>query len=288
MDEPAFSDRVNAWRARGAMQTLAGRRIFVASGGGASGTPLLLLHGFPSSSFDWRQTVELLGESSWLAPDLLGFGLSEKPHGRAYSIFEQADIVEELMAGSGPVLLAAHDYGTSVVTELMARDLAGELGFPVAAVLLLNGSIVVERASLTPGQRLLRSPLGPLAARLSLRPAFEREFARLFAPGQPLAAAEARDQWALWQHDGGAGNAHRLIAYIGERTRHAARWHGAVRDWPGELRLVWGMADPVSTPAVLAALRELRPAAPVTELADVGHYVQIERPDLVASALEGF
>jgi pimeloyl-ACP methyl ester carboxylesterase len=45
------------------------------------------------------------------------------------------------------------------------------------------------------------------------------------------------------------------------------------------------MRDPVSTTRVLAALRELRPGVPVAELADVGHYVQIERPDLVAAAI---
>jgi hypothetical protein len=38
-------------------------------------------------------------------------------------------------------------------------------------------------------------------------------------------------------------------------------------------------------PAVLDALRELRPAAPVTELADVGHYAQIEAPRRLSVAL---
>ena len=266
------------------MRSIDGRRIFVAEQDG-TGPPLLLLHGFPSSSFDWRQTVGLLPGRRWTAPDLLGFGLSEKPRGRAYSIFEQADIVEQLAGGPEPVVLVAHDYGTSVVTELLARDLRRQLAFPVAGVLLLNGSIVVERASLTPGQRLLRSPLGALAARASLRPMFEREFGRLFAPSAPLSSDEADDQWALWAHDGGNHNAHRLIAYIAERKTHAGRWHGALARWPGELRLMWGMRDPVSTTRVLAALRELRPGVPVAELADVGHYVQIERPDLVAAAI---
>jgi pimeloyl-ACP methyl ester carboxylesterase len=47
------------------------------------------------------------------------------------------------------------------------------------------------------------------------------------------------------------------------------------------------MLDPVATPAVLAALRKLRPSVPVIEWRDLGHYPQIEDPSRVAHALEG-
>jgi pimeloyl-ACP methyl ester carboxylesterase len=70
-----------------------------------------------------------------------------------------------------------------------------------------------------------------------------------------------------------------------ERELYAGRWHGAVRDWPGDLGLAWGMRDPVATPAVLEALRELRPSAPVTELPDLGHYPQLEDPEAIAAVI---
>jgi hypothetical protein len=47
------------------------------------------------------------------------------------------------------------------------------------------------------------------------------------------------------------------------------------------------MVDPVATPAVLAAVRKLRPEAPVTEWEDVGHYPQLEVPERVAEVLDG-
>jgi pimeloyl-ACP methyl ester carboxylesterase len=115
---------------------------------------------------------------------------------------------------------------------------------------------------------------------------FVRQFARLFFPFHPLSDEEAEDQWVLWRRAGGARLAHRLIHYIGERQAHAARWHGAIRDWPGELRFAWGMRDPVATPNVLDGLRQLRPAAPVTELPELGHYPQIERPDAIAALVD--
>ena len=47
------------------------------------------------------------------------------------------------------------------------------------------------------------------------------------------------------------------------------------------------MLDPVATPAVLSAVRELRPAAPVQEWPEIGHYPQIEDPQRVSTALTG-
>ena len=84
------------------------------------------------------------------------------------------------------MFLVAHDMGTSVATELLARDIDGELGIQLAGVLLFNGSIVVERATLTRSQKLLRGPLGPVARVLTNERMFRHEFAALFSPAHPL------------------------------------------------------------------------------------------------------
>jgi pimeloyl-ACP methyl ester carboxylesterase len=219
--------------------------------------------------------------------DFLGFGLSEKPSDHVYSLRWQADAVEELIrrAGSPPVFLVAHDMGTSVATELMARDIRGELDIDIRGALLFNGSILLERASPTIGQKLLRSRLGPVFARLSSERSFRAQFARLFSPKHPLSAEEAADQWELIAHDGGQRVMHLTIHYMSERERLIERWHGAIRDWQGALSLAWGLRDPVATTAVLDGLRELRPSVPVQELPDLGHYPQVEDPTAIAAAV---
>lgn len=75
----------------------AGGNVFVRSGVG-DGPTVLLLHGFPSSSYDFRPVIERLGERSWLTLDFLGFGFSDKPHRHNYSLLEQADIVQQVVA----------------------------------------------------------------------------------------------------------------------------------------------------------------------------------------------
>ena len=73
-----MNERVTAWRDRGTDEDFRDRRIHVYLQDG-DGPLLLLLHGFPSSSYDWRLLLERETEHAVLAPDFLGFGLSEKP-----------------------------------------------------------------------------------------------------------------------------------------------------------------------------------------------------------------
>ncbi len=141
------------------------------------------------------------------------------------------------------MFIVAHDMGTSVATELLARDLAGGLEMQLAGALLFNGSIVLDRASLTPSQKLLRSRFGPIAALLSNRRVFRQQFGSVFSEAHPLSDEEAADQWSLICHDGGRTLGSRLVAYLDERIEFADRWHGAIRDWePAAARL--GAARP--------------------------------------------
>ena len=283
-----MNERVQAWRDRGSEKEFRDRRIHVYEQDG-DGPLLLLLHGFPSSSYDWRLLLERESGRGVLAPDFLGFGLSEKPRDHSYTLHWQADMVEEMVRrreGTREVFFLAHDMGTSVANELMARDLEGALEMDLRGGLLLNGSMIQDAASPTLGQRILRSAVGPLFSRLSSERFFRQQFGSIFSPAHPLSADEAEDQWELICAGGGRTLNHKTIAYMEERFKHADRWHGALRDWEKPLSLAWGMIDPVATEAVLDAVIALRPSAPVTRFEDLGHYTQIEDPSRVATALQ--
>jgi pimeloyl-ACP methyl ester carboxylesterase len=284
-----LTERVESWRRDGATEEVLGRRLFVRRRGGSESPLLLYLHGFPSSSYDWRPLFAARqGDEANIAFDFLGFGLSEKPADHLYTLAWQADAAEELVrrAGSPPVFLVAHDMGTSVATELMARDLQGDLGMNLAGAMLFNGSMLLHLARPTFGQKLLRSRLGSVFARLTSERTFTAQFARIFSPEHPLSAEEGADQWSLISNDGGARIAHLTINYMAERERFTDRWHGAIRDWPGSLTLAWGLQDPVARVEVLRGLQELRPGVNTIELPDAGHYPQIETPGAIAAALD--
>lgn len=290
LDDRGLPPRVAEWAAGGELVSLLGRRIFVRQGGPSegdeAGPALLLLHGFPSSSFDWSAIVGSLEGRRWIALDFLGFGLSEKP-AESNDLFSQADLVEALLAQTGiaEVEIVAHDMGTTVANELMARAIEGRLGFACELVVLFNGSMVIDRASLTWEQRVLRGPAGFVLAALSNRFSLKRGLGGVFSEAHPIESEELACQWALLSREGGARKLHRAIGYVDQRFEFADRWHGAIADWPGRVELIWGMEDPVATTDVLEAVQELRPAAQLHSLPGLGHYPQIEDPALFAREL---
>jgi pimeloyl-ACP methyl ester carboxylesterase len=288
--ENQLTPRARAWQQAGASTEVAGRQIFVRTRAGEGDRPpIVLLHGYPSSSFDWRDAFGALDGHALICFDFLGFGLSDKPRDEQYSLSKQADIAEEVIGrfADRPVVLVAHDMGSSVATELLARDGEGHLRFELASALLFNASLVRERASLLWGQKLLLSPLGPLAARLTNESGFRRSFAGIFSREHPLGDDEAADQWSLLAHNNGHRLLDRLIFYNHERVgAPGKRWHAALRDWTGRLALAWADRDPICTEAVLRAVLALRPSAELTRLEGLGHYPQIEDPPAALAVIE--
>ena len=129
--------------------------------------PLLLIHGYPTASYDWvRVWPRLAARHSLYALDLLGFGRSEKPRDTDYPIELQADLCMALLddRGVGNAHVLAHDYGDTVAQELLAREREGQLR--IASMAFLNGGLFPETHRARPIQKLLANPLlGPLLAR---------------------------------------------------------------------------------------------------------------------------
>ncbi len=278
-----------AWHARGTMRDVHGLRVFTVTGGDlARGVPVLFLHGFPSSSLDWHRLEPLLGDRPRIFFDFPGYGYSAKPEAYSYSLFEQADVAEGLLRllGVGEVDVVAHDMGTSVACELAARSTRGLLSFRMRSLVLMNGSVRLELASLTPSQKLLRTRLGPFFARLSSRPVFKAQIRRILA--QPVPDEELEAMWLLLKREDGVLRLPRIIRYLEERVRFADRWIGALGQLDFPLGLVWGLEDPVAVPAIAERLARDVPGSVFMPLPHLGHYPQLENPDAVFRALQAY
>ena len=271
------------WRSQGGYFDWRGHRIFCRVAG--QGEPLLLIHGFPTASWDYFAIWPALVERyRVLALDMLGFGFSAKPRDYPYSIASQADLFEAFLMREGVTRyrLLAHDYGVTVAQELLARRAN------LHAVCLLNGGLFPEthRALLT--QKLLASPLGRFVAKLSTYGSFSRAMHSIWGTTKPR-ADELRAMWQLVTEQRGTEVMPKLIAYMAERRTQRERWVGALIDARVPIRLINGVDDPVSGAHMVARYRELVPSPNVVELVGVGHYPQVEAPDAVAkAALEHF
>lgn len=252
-----------------------------------SGPTLALIHGFPTSSWDWhRLWAPLAGKYSLLAVDMLGFGLSAKPAAYHYSIFDQADLWQAVLAEHAPgeTCLLAHDYGDTVAQELLARANEGALPLQIHKVCLLNGGIFPEAQRPLPIQRLLASPLRAVAGRLITRASFDRSMQKIFGAATQPTREDLDVLWQLVNENGGRKVVHRVIRYLHERARYRDRWVSALADAACARCFIVGMADPVSGAAMAARYRELLPGELLIELDKVGHYPQLEAPAAVLDA----
>lgn len=283
-----------AWAAGGARHQVGGpdlapQEVFVRDEpAGTDGPlePLVVVHGFPTSSYDWSH---LLGHMSRhrrvVLLDLPGFGLSDKPDVH-YSIACHADAVMAVteQLGLSRFALLSHDMGDTVAGELLARQMDGTWPVEITRRVVTNGSIYIGMAHLTDGQLML---LDMADERADSGPGPELLAASLVAT---LAEGHRDLDMSLHAelvcHLGGDRLLPRTVRYIEERRANESRFTGAIETHPSPLHVVWGPEDPIALAAMAQRLQVARPDATLRWIDGSGHYPQIEDPAGYLDALD--
>ncbi|RLT92229.1 alpha/beta fold hydrolase [Ketobacter sp.] len=285
------------WKSMGKSLRLNGHSLFVLDSAdvGKHPTPdkpcILLLHGYPTSSWDWERLWPLLTEDFRLiALDFLGFGFSDKPYPYHYRIQEQADIVEALVQQLGLTQfhVLSHDYGDTVAQELLARQ--NEREHPQwLSVCLLNGGLFPETHRARLIQKWLAGPLGPFLTRHMGKQSIHNTMKRIFGPETQPDAELIEGYWELINFNNGRRTLHKLIDYMKQRRQHRARWVQALADSRIPIGLINGAVDPISGAHMVARYKEVvGPPLMILSLANIGHYPQWEAPDQVNQAYRQF
>ncbi len=291
----ANAPSLNQWQQQGKRISLLGQDIFYCTAGDEKKPALLLIHGFPTASWDWRYQWQALSENYFvITMDMLGFGFSAKPQNGDYRIAFQADLQQALLKHLNiqQYSILAHDYGDTVAQELLARDLDqngtsnGSKKSSISACILLNGGLFPETHKPVLVQKLLISPLGPLFARLYSYKKLQKTFAHICA--KPLSDEELQGFWTLISQQQGLRVFHKLIRYMSERRQFRERWVGALQNTSVPLALINGSADPISGAHMVARYRELVGGENIVQLPGIGHYPQLEDSQTVLAAAQSF
>lgn len=283
-----MSSLIETWRGRGRDLSFGDCRLFYVDTGCVDtdddGEVLLVLHGFPTSSLDFHRVIDALAAHyRVIIHDHLGFGFSDKPADYSYSLLDQAEVAmalwSELDVRSGHLL--AHDYGTSVATEVLARRERGGIPVDLKSVTLANGSMLLELAHLRLSQRIAKSPvLGPIFGRLATRGYFKMVMRRLWGDRRLVDEEDLDAMWSGIREGHGYRRTTEISSYLDERVRFRDRWVGALRRLDIPAHLYWGRRDPVAVPAIAEELARLMPSARLTWLDALGHYPMLEEPEM--------
>jgi len=264
----------------------AGRIHYVDEG---KGEPILFVHGTPTWSFEWRHLIRALSPGHrCIAPDHLGFGLSDRPREAAYTPEAHAERLAAFVdrLAPEPFTLVVHDYGGPIGLPLCLRhpervkrlilfntwmwSFAGDRDMEGKAKLAGGGfgRFLYRHANFS------LQVITPMAYgdRRKLTPAIHRQYLERF----PDAWSRGTVLWALAR------------AILGSSAYYDSLWHERARLSGRPALLVWGKKDPAFPPYQLARWRETLPDARVVELPGAGHWPHEEEPERVTSEVRAF
>lgn len=247
-----------------------------------SGPPVLLVHGWPTSSFLWRNVMVPIAECNRvIALDLPGFGASDKPLHTHYGFEYFSAAIDGFLEalGVGHVALGAHDLGGPIAIHWALHNPQR-----VNRIVLLNTLVYPQfsdevtefvRTARTPGQREGLTSDDGLAQVMRVGLANEDNLTEdlLHAVTRPFATYDDRRALA----DAGVGLERRGFEEIERRL--------PFMDIP--IGIVYGVQDRI-LPDVAKTVTRIQadlPATTVIPLEDCGHFVQEDAPQHVGRLL---
>ncbi len=249
------------------------------------GVPVVMVHGTPSWSFLYRHLVrDLSGSYRCIAPDQLGFGLSDKPETFAYTPEAHAENLAHLIdtLELKDVVLIVHDFG-------------GPIGLPYAlehpenvrAVVVMN-TWLWPNESLIQAGRVLSNPFGRF---LYTRPNVSVNvlLKRLGFADQTVLTSELLKHYrGPFPTPQSCRALYALVATIAESNKwFETLWdkRAAIEDKPA--LLLWGMKDKLVPSSFLTRWRTVFKNPETLEL-DAGHFLQEEVKEQITQAVRDF
>jgi pimeloyl-ACP methyl ester carboxylesterase len=258
--------------------------------GGESKPAVLLLHGLGDEADTWRHVLpSIAADYRTIAPDLPGFGRSDKPDVK-YTVPFFVDTLLELLDELGVSRAGVVGHSTGAI---IAHHLALEHPGRVERLVLIGGSLVSRSQPLNLGLLTFLIPgLGeraytklrkdPQAAYRTLEGYYHRLSDLPQAYRDFLFQRVNERVWSDGQRKGFLATFRGLAGWLpGQQKGLAARLNG----WPTPTQVLWGAEDQVNPVENARALAEMIPSAQVTIVPNAGHNLQQEQPVVVAQAI---
>jgi len=269
---------------------VAGLRLFYREAGDPSKPTIVLLHGFPSSSYQFHDLIPLLADRFHvIAPDYPGMGYSEAPDPTLLrpTFDDVATVIDAFIAQRvpGPLVLYLHDIGGPIGMRIAKAHPEG-----IAGLIFQNFTISVE--GWNPERLKVYERLGGLETPEKL--AETEQFATverdmfLHTKGARQPDALNPDNWAIDAYAFSiAANRvfmSRLFMNLTTNIQYYPEWTAYLKDRKPKTLVVWGRNDPLIVPAAAEFVKQVLPAAELRYY-DGGHFVLDEYVEAIADAI---
>jgi pimeloyl-ACP methyl ester carboxylesterase len=267
--------------------------VFYREAGDRRNTAIVLLHGFPASSYQFRDLIPLLAKDYYvIAPDFVGFGHSSAPSTAefAYTFDHLTEIVSELLVRLGirKYALYLHDYGGPVGFRI-----AAQAPDAVVALIVQNANAYMEGVGQPVAEVFLplwqqQNPKTIEAARVFLKP---ETVQYMYTHGASSAEQVSPDTWTLDSARlarAGSEQIH-LALFIDYQSNVALydQWQHYFRTSRPRMLILWGRNDPLFVAAGAVAFKKDLPKAELHWL-EAGHFALEEAASEAAAYIKKF
>jgi len=285
------SDLAEKWKASGQYFEWKSLQIFYTCLGDASKPAILMLHGFPTSSFDSHALAENLQSDYHVCTfDFPGYGLSDKPAGdHKYTLADDADLASYFalnVVQMRDFALFAHDRGDSVALALIEKNPP----LHISHLFLTNGNMHLPLANLTDFQKRMLDPatspniVKQMSAPILAAGMGNTTFTPPLKPSDPEVAALAY----FFAYQSGIQVMPQTIQYLNERKQFENRFLEALAKSPIPTTIIWGVHDMISPVRVAdyvwnTALKNRKAPGSYWLMPCANHYLQHDQPDAIAT-----
>ena len=276
-----MNKEVESWKSNGKYFRFNDKNIFYNQIG--EGDNLLIIHGYPYNSFEWKDTIEELSKTYKVTFfDLLGMGFSDKPKNHKYSFEEYCDIVNALLKNLNinETHIFSHDLGVSVAQELIARNAEGKNSFKIKSSAFMNGSLFIDVYKPRLIQKLLsKSPtlIGKILSKIMSKSMVNKSVKSVFGPFTQPTEDFLDNQWEILNYNQGKNITYLIGRLDFEKYKYLNRWVNAMQTTTIPMCYICGQYDPNSGIHMAKRYEELIPNPKVYLMSEnIGHWPQLE------------
>jgi len=273
-----------------------GLNIFYRTFGDIDNPAIVMIHGWPTSSYDFKELIAELENDFYIAViDTPGYGFSDKPRGNyKYSILDDARLldffIKDILKLSRFTLLT-HDKGDTVgFAFLNLYQQAISPKYQIDQHIIMNGGIYLPLAKLSAGQKYFPIPVfGYFMTRVIFTPdRFTSELAKIYLP--ELNSEEQLNISSIFQYQGGTTVLPKTLRYIQDRKKYEETWLKVLAQSDIPITLIWGKLDPIAKTEIADFvwnnyLRNGNAEASYWQLPCSSHYPQNDQPKIIAQLI---
>ena len=272
---------VKKWRANGKYFNFESQNIFYLQEG--NGEHVLIIHGYPYNSFEWKDTINELSKTHTVTIfDLIGMGFSDKPKNHNYSFEEYCNIINALLQklNISETHIISHDLGVSIAQELLARASEGKNNFKIKSSAFINGSLFIDVYKPRLIQKLLsKSPtlIGKILSKILTKKMVNNSVKSVFGPFTKPSETFLNQQWEILNYNDGKAITYRIGRLVFEKYNYLQRWVQTMQETTIPMCYICGPYDPNSGIHMAKRYAEIIPN-PKVYLLDkyIGHWPHLE------------